>query len=76
MDDNNPYTHLAVKDKRILELEIQVAELNIEVEECDALLLKLADILTRTANVLKGEPSRLQMHSWHDLPEVAQSWVD
>ena len=36
---------------------------------------KLAGILTRTANVLKGEPNPLHRHSWHDLPEVAQRLV-
>ena len=36
---------------------------------------KQAGILTRTANVLKGEPKPLHRHSWHDLPEVAQRLV-
>ena len=36
---------------------------------------KLAGILTRTANVLKGEPKPLNRHSWHDLPNVAQRLV-
>ena len=40
-----------------------------------ALCDKLADILTRTANVLKGEPKPLHRHSWHDLPNVAQRLV-
>ena len=40
-----------------------------------ALCDKLADILTRTANVLKGEPKPLHLHSWHDLPEVARRLV-
>lgn len=31
----------------------------------------LADLLTRTANALKGTPPPLTSHSWHDLPEVA-----
>ena len=44
-------------------------------EEDRALCDKLADILTRTANVLKGEPKPLHRHSWHDLPEVAQRLV-
>ena len=42
------------------------------VEEYSALCDKLADILTRTANVLKGDPKPLHRHSWHDLPDVAQ----
>ena len=44
-------------------------------EEERALCDKLADILTRTANVLKGEPKPLHRHSWHDLPNVAQRLV-
>jgi len=44
-------------------------------EEDRALCDKLADILTRTANVLKGEPKPLHRHSWHDLPNVAQRLV-
>lgn len=32
---------------------------------------RMADILTRTANVLKGDPTPLSSHSWHDLPESA-----
>ena len=43
-----------------------------EIEELTAQRDKLADILTRTANALKGEPAELSAHSWHDLPEVAQ----
>ena len=44
-------------------------------EEDRALCDKLSDILTRTANVLKGEPKPLHRHSWHDLPNVAQRLV-
>lgn len=44
-------------------------------EEDRALCDKLAGILTRTANVLKGEPKPLHRHGWHDLPEVAQKLV-
>ena len=43
-----------------------------EIEELTAQRDKLADILTRTANALKGQPAELSEHSWHDLPEVAQ----
>ena len=44
-------------------------------EEDRALCDKLADILTRTANVLKGDPKPLHRHGWHDLPEVARKLV-
>lgn len=37
-----------------------------------ALREKLADILTRTANALKGPPAENALHGWHDLPEVAE----
>lgn len=40
-------------------------------EEYGILLDRLSDILTRTANALKGEPKPLHMHDWSDLPEVA-----
>lgn len=44
-------------------------------EEDRALCDTLADILTRTANVLKGEPKPLHRHGWHDLPDVARKLV-
>lgn len=44
-------------------------------EEDRALCDTLADILTCTANVLKGEPKPLHRHGWHDLPDVAQKLV-
>ncbi len=37
----------------------------------NGLLDRLADLLTRTANALKGEPAPLTLHDWSDLPEVA-----
>lgn len=43
-----------------------------ELEELTAQRDQLADILTRTANALKGQPEELSCHSWHDLPEVAK----
>lgn len=44
-------------------------------EEDRALCDQLADILTRTANALKGAPRPRSRHSWHDLPDVAQRIV-
>lgn len=44
-------------------------------EEDRALCNQLADILTRTANALKGAPRPRSRHSWHDLPDVAQRIV-
>lgn len=43
-----------------------------ELADADALRDKLAAILTRTADALKGPPAELSLHSWHDLPDVAQ----
>jgi hypothetical protein len=46
-------------------------ELERENADYEALRERTSSILTRTANVLKGEPPALGMHSWHDLPEKA-----
>ena len=63
-------------DPREIGLAIDAAIEMIEsAEEERALCDKLAGILTRTANVLKGEPKPLHRHSWHDLPEVAQRLI-
>ena len=63
-------------DPREIGLAIDAAiEMIGSAEEERALCDKLAGILTRTANVLKGEPKPLHRHSWHDLPEVAQRLV-
>jgi hypothetical protein len=40
-------------------------------DELQALNDKLADILNRTVNALRGEPPPLTQWSWHDLPELA-----
>ena len=44
-------------------------------EEDRALCDPLADILTRTANAMKGAPRPRSRHSWHDLPDLAQRIV-
>ena len=63
-------------DPREIGLAIDAAiEMLESAEEERALCDKMADILTRTANVLKGEPKPLHRHSWHDLPEVAQRLI-
>lgn len=36
---------------------------------------RMADLLTRTANALRGEPEPLSAHSWHDLPERAAAAI-
>lgn len=63
-------------DPREIGLAIDAAiEIIESAEEDRALCDKLAGILTRTANVLKGEPKPLHRHSWHDLPDVALNLV-
>ena len=47
-----------------------------EMQDDDKLRNKLSDLLTRTANVLKGPPGPLSLHSWHDLPESAALAMD
>ena len=39
--------------------------------EAHALAMRLGDLLTRTANALKGKPGPLSLHDWSDLPKVA-----
>ena len=52
--------------------ESAVAELRNELHESDLLRERMDRLLTRTACALKGDPAELSMHSWHDLPEVAE----
>lgn len=40
-------------------------------DDDEALRARMADLLTRTANALKGEPEPLHLHDWSDLPERA-----
>ena len=61
-----------IKDTKALDAAIEMIDV---AAEDRALCDKLADILTRTANVLKGDPKPLHRHSWHDLPEVARKLV-
>ncbi len=39
-------------------------------DEQDATLVKLIDLLTRTANAVKGQPGEMKQHGWADLPEL------
>lgn len=43
-----------------------------EIEEGDALRERMAELLTGTANALKGDPPPLTWHDWSDLPAVAK----
>jgi hypothetical protein len=41
-------------------------------DDADTVRQRLADLLSRTADALKGAPAPLHLHSWHDLPEIAR----
>jgi len=49
----------------------KTSELEAENAELHTLTVLLSDLLSRTANALKGEPVDC-LHSFHDLPEVAK----
>ena len=57
-------------------IELDWREAKAEEEMSDRLRRTLADILTATANVLKGPPGELKEHSWHDLPDRAKIIMD
>lgn len=61
------------EDKR--ELLAEVEKLRADLKESDEIREKLANILTRTAAALKGEPPESVWHSWHDLHECAERAV-
>ena len=42
---------------------------NDDCDDCEATRERMADILTRSVNALRGDPPALTMWSWHDLPE-------
>ncbi|RLA51622.1 MAG: hypothetical protein DRR42_09900 [Gammaproteobacteria bacterium] len=48
-----------------------ITELEAEADELHKLITRLNDLLTDTANALKGEPDELTLHGFHDLPEIA-----
>lgn len=45
----------------------------ITLAEDTALRERMSDLLTRTADALKGSPGPLRLHDWSNLPEVAAS---
>lgn len=49
--------------------ERRLTEALAEVAHAHHLTGHLHDLLTRTANALKGEPDPRMAHTWHDLPE-------
>jgi len=48
----------------------EICELENELAIADELREKMASILTRSVNAIRGEPETLHIHSWHDLPEL------
>lgn len=42
----------------------------------DDLNTRLSELLERTVNVFRGEPDPDSLHSWHDVPELAQAFKD
>ena len=61
------YDHMVSK---ISGLNDHIAALEAENAELHTLTVRLSDLLSRTANALKGEPVDC-LHSLSDLPEVA-----
>lgn len=62
----NDVTALLEEVERLRESEDEYAVL------CD----RLSELLTQTAEALKGPPPPLTMHDWSDLPAVAARLVD
>jgi len=48
----------------------EICELEAELAIAEDLREKMASILTRSVNAIRGEPETLHLHSWHDLPEL------
>jgi hypothetical protein len=55
----------------VTQLRGRVAELQAELDECDALRTRLSELLTGVAAGLKGPPPPLTLHDWSDLPVKA-----
>ena len=57
----------------VLALRATLARVEQERDEDDRLRTRMADLLTRTANALKGQPEPLHLHDWSELPIIAAS---
>ena len=51
-------------------------EVREDVSEYDGILSRQGDLLTRTVNVLRGDPPPLTSWSHHDVPELARGLAD
>lgn len=69
LDERTDRWALAIAERDTAEAERD--QLRADNDEYDQLLTRLRDLLTGTANALKGEPEPLHMHDWSDLPKVA-----
>jgi len=58
-------------DKAINEQYKEINQLKDDLYDETRLREKLAGLLERTANALKGQPEPLHSHDWSDLPKVA-----
>ena len=56
--------------RQVHDLKIQIKNLEAELAIGDDVIAKMASILTRSVNAIRGEPGPLKRHSWHDLPEL------
>lgn len=53
------------------EQSARIKELEADIDSLYRINTVTADILHKTANAIKGEPNTLEVHSWHDLADVA-----
>ncbi len=60
---------IARLEAEVVRMTVEANGYKAEVEESDALRERLAGLLTRTVNVLRGEPPENTQWSWHDIPE-------
>ncbi len=72
---NESANELAALAKQIAELEAQPMAQDDDCTECDALRSRMTELLTRTANALRGDPPPLTLWGWEDLPERAAAAI-
>ena len=80
-DLDKAFSNLTVHQRNVAWEEIallkkQVEALQKENDDYDALLERLKERLTATANALHGGPREMSLHSWHDLAEIAERHRD
>jgi uncharacterized coiled-coil DUF342 family protein len=55
-----------------MSLSEEIEQLRAEIADLDDLRERMVDILTRTANALHGQALKDGLHSWDNLPELAE----